>query len=265
MRYGIAIWNFPEEGATLLQQVDDFADLGFDAISFLPRQLLECDDAAARDLGSRLRDRGLIATAHGNFEMTRADVETLVARLGDRLRVLSFDPAMTADSRGHFYDGRRMARFLLEVEEATRERGVEFGVEDFPLDALAVDACGDELAPLLECPRYGVLIDVGHLNLRLRKTEYFGRLTPADYVRRVPRPILELHVHDNQGEIDQHAHMGFGNVDFSAVAAGLREIGFDGVSTIEIAPSFHHSTPAESKPMAKDSLEQWRAIWEGTS
>jgi hypothetical protein len=45
------------------------------------------------------------------------------------------------------------------------------------------------------------------------------------------------------------------------VVDALETIGFNGISTIEIAPSFHDKTPAESKPMAKQSLEIWRDLW----
>jgi sugar phosphate isomerase/epimerase len=265
MRYGIAIWNYQEEGVPLLRLADEFAGFGFDAISFLPGQILDCEDAEAQELVALLREQDLAATVHGSFEMRQRDVETLLERLGESLRVLSFDAAMTADSCGHFYDAARMAALLRHVEGATRHTAVHFAVEDFPLDALALDRFRADLGPLPGCPRYGALIDLGHLNMRIHLTDYFGSLAPADYIRRVPLPIVEIHVHDNLGEKDTHAPIGFGNVDFEAVARGLREVGFDGVSTIEIAPSFHGSTPAASKPRARESLEKWREIWESAS
>ena len=263
MRYGIAVWNFQEPGSTLVGLVEVFAGFGFDAVSFLPGQVVNCGDAEAAALLALMRERSLVATVHGNFEMTRSDVETVVRRLGDRLAAVTMDAAMTADSCGHFYDGPRMAAFLREVEEATRQRGAQFAVEDFPLDGQALERYRADLAPVLDSPRYGTLIDLGHLNLRTRQADYFRNMTPADYIRRVPLPIIEVHVHDNKGERDSHAPIGFGDVPFAEIAPALREAGFDGISTIEIAPSFHGSTPAASKPKAMESLERWRAIWEG--
>ena len=87
---------------------------------------------------------------------------------------------------------------------------------------------------------------------------YFSALTPSEYLARLPVPLIEVHVHDNAGDQDSHSPLGSGNIPFEAVAQGLHGIGFDGVSTIEIAPSFHGSSPEESRPRAKDSLEQWR-------
>lgn len=63
------------------------------------------------------------------------------------------------------------------------------------------------------------------------------------------------------GDRDSRGHLGFGNLPFEEVAAGLKAIGFDGISTIEIAPSFHGSTPAASRPHARDSLARWRGLF----
>jgi sugar phosphate isomerase/epimerase len=84
----------------------------------------------------------------------------------------------------------------------------------------------------------------------------------GEYLARLPLPVWEVHLHDNSGDRDEHGHFGLGNVDFAAVAAGLKAIGFSGVSTIEIAPSFHGKTPAESKPLSAESLAQWKDMWE---
>jgi len=265
MRYGVAIWNYQEEGVALPRLAEELAGFGFDALSFLPGPLVKCEEPEARDLLALMQERGLVATVHGGFDMTRGHVETIVSRYGGCLRALTFDAAWTADSCGMFYDGPRMAPFLLEVEEVMKDTSVQFAVEDFPLDSRALERHRADLGPLLDCPRYGILIDVGHLNLRLRRAGYFKSQTPAEYIRRVPVPIIEIHVHDNAGETDSHGHIGFGNVDFEEVARGLREVGFDGISTIEIAPSFHGSTPGASKPRAKESLEKWRTIWESTA
>jgi sugar phosphate isomerase/epimerase len=93
---------------------------------------------------------------------------------------------------------------------------------------------------------------------------YFEGVSVAEYLQRVPLPVVEVHLHDNNGERDEHGPFGLGNVDFDEVGEALKAIDFAGVSTIEIAPSFHGSTPADSKPHARASLATWRAIWEGS-
>lgn len=264
MRYGIATWTFLEPGTTLPQLAAHFADAGFDALSFLPRHIIETDRAEVNDVVQLMLDRDIVATVHGACELSREEIDTVISILGNRLKVFSVDPASKSDSRGRFYDGRLIAEVLGHIKQCGRRIDVCFAAEDFPLDALALDTYREELWALLDNPRFGVLIDVGHLNLRRHREAYFRKLTPEQYLARLPLPIVEVHLHDNLGDKDSHGHFGLGNVDFQAVARGLHAVGFDGVSTIEIAPSFHDSTAAQSLPLAAESLRLWRRTWEQT-
>lgn len=258
MRYGVAVWNFCEERTRLAGLVREFAGFGFDAVSFLPGQIVPLGEEEERELRGALDDHGLAATVHGNFDMTRADVERIVAALGKRLLAITMDAAMAADSRGYFYDAARMARLLVEIDSATRGAGVVFGVEDFPLDPAALEFYRGGLGPALPLERLGTLVDLGHANIRRSRGGYFKGIGPAEQISRLPLPVIEVHVHDNAGDRDAHAPLGDGSLPVDEAARGLAAAGFDGVSTIEIAPGFHGSTPAESKPRARESLERWR-------
>jgi sugar phosphate isomerase/epimerase len=155
----------------------------------------------------------------------------------------------------------RMTALLMGLEELGRRTNLKFAVEDFPLDNLAIDYYSRDLRPLLDCSRYGILVDIGHMNLRRTGEAYFRAFTVGQYIERIPRPIFEVHVHDNNGRQDEHKPLGEGNIDFAAIAAALKAIGFDGVSTIETAPSLHGRTPADDLPTVQPSLEQWRGYW----
>jgi sugar phosphate isomerase/epimerase len=176
---------------------------------------------------------------------------------------MTFDAAMVRDTRGRLYDTARMVPMLSDLIAMSEGTQLRVGVEDFPLDEAALDACRADLEPLLACPRYGILIDVGHLNIRLCTDADHRGVSVAEYFARVPLPVVEVHLHDNSGSRDEHGHFGLGNIDFGEVARALKAIDFQGVSTIEIAPSFHGSTPAESKPHSRASLAAWQALWEG--
>jgi sugar phosphate isomerase/epimerase len=99
------------------------------------------------------------------------------------------------------------------------------------------------------------------MNLRMAQEDYFAT-DVGDYISRLPLPIIEVHVHDNRGDRDSHEPLGAGDTPFPAVAGALMAVGFDGVSTIEIAPSFHGSTPGASKPHLQRTLETWRGMLE---
>jgi sugar phosphate isomerase/epimerase len=96
--------------------------------------------------------------------------------------------------------------------------------------------------------------------MRMNGSEYFRGVAVAEYFRSLPCPLIELHLHDNSGEKDDHGHFGFGTVPIDEVAKALKDMKFDGVCTIEIVPAFHGSTPEESKDRAVESLNLWRSL-----
>jgi len=260
MRVGLCVWNLSEEETPLTEAVGEFAGHGFDAISFLPRQVTALDPDEANELVSVVESADLHVTIHGRCDLSREDIDTIVGLFDYRLHSISVDAAMTSESRGFFFDAPKMARVLSDIAAATSGSQVRFGVEDFPLDALALEHYGADLASVVENSRFGALIDVGHMNLRLTTSEYFEGKTPQDYLADVPVPVIEIHVHDNDGEADSHGHLGFGNIRFEDVVQGLKAIAFDGVSTIEIAPAFHDTTIADAKAHVKESLAKWSAL-----
>jgi sugar phosphate isomerase/epimerase len=261
MRHGIALWNFARPGVSLAELIDRFAAMGFEAMSFLPRQLLGMTAREQRELSSLLRRRALTATVHGAFDLGPEDVERVVSVLARRLQSFTFDAAKRDDSSGGAFDAERMAPLLRHVERCSRGTSLRFGVEDFPLDGQTLHRFGGALAALAQCPRFGVLIDVGHMNLALRRE---GRKVPrsiADYIAAVPLPIIEVHLHDNDGTRDSHAPLGSGGIGFDRVAIALREAGFAGVATIEIAPALYGCPAEEAMRHAGESLAAWRRAW----
>lgn len=263
MRYATAIWNYAEAHIPLTDLVRDFADFGYDTISFLPWQFINCESSQAQDVVKLMDERGLAATVHGNFDTPLDDAHRIIDLLGDRLLAMTFDAAMRPSSLGTVFDSARMAQHVQSLLDMTPHANFRLAVEDYPLDALALGFHREHLGELIQCERYGMLVDVGHMNMRLRAGGYFEGQSVMDYFRRLPLPVVEVHLHDNSGPKDEHGHFGLGNIDFGQVAGALKAIGFQGISTIEIAPAFHGSNPAESRPRSKDSLDAWKWLWEG--
>jgi len=184
-------------------------------------------------------------------------MKNMVHAMGERLSVFSLDSAMRHDSRGALHDAKRIEAALSCLQELTQGTDVSLAIEDFPLDVPALEYFAADLGVVYEHPRTGILIDVGHMHVRMSGSEYFSGMSVAEYFRRLPLPLVEVHLHDNNGERDQHGHFGFGSVPFPDIAAALKGMAFDGVCTIEIAPTFHGRTPQESKEDAMQSLEHW--------
>ncbi len=264
MRYGIASWDYPEPDVPLRQQVQWWADHGFDAISFTADQLLQLDPSHQGALCDLLAERELAVTVH-NAQLVPADIaRALGDLLGERLINVTMNPVMWHDSRGVLLDARKMGRLLGEIAAATRGTPLHFGIEDFPRDKLALDFFREDISGVLSNPRFGTIIDLGHMNYWLQSREYYQDVTPAAYLAGVPVPILEVHVHDNAGK-DDHGYLGFGNMDVPAVADALRRTGFDGISTIEVSPLSYGESVAHGKLQAVESLQIWRASWERPS
>ncbi|MFH1707917.1 MAG: TIM barrel protein, partial [Planctomycetota bacterium] len=117
-----------------------------------------------------------------------------------------------------------------------------------------------ELGRVYDHPRTGILVDVGHMHMRMTQSDYFSGMTVADYLDRLPLPLVELHLHDNHGDKDEHGHFGLGTVPFADIAAWVKAHTYDGECTIEIAPTFHGSTPELSRPKAVESLRRWKEL-----
>ncbi len=265
MNYATAIWNYVTDEGALPTLINEFADFGYDTISFTTALLNRLDDQCLRDVAATVRARGLMVTVHGNFELSLEQVARCLEPFAYRLLCVTFDAALCPPPDQSRHDAARMAPLLRELLALTAGWGPRVAVEDFPLQRSVLEAYHAELAPLLDDPRYGILVDVGHMHIRLTQESYYAGVDVAEYLRRVPLPVVEVHLHDNQGVSDQHGYFGMGTVRFDLVAQALKHIGFAGVSTIEIAPRMHGADPDRSKHHAAAALRQWRELWEGAT
>lgn len=72
----------------------------------------------------------------------------------------------------------------------------------------------------------GICFDFGHANL------VYNDL--AAVIREVGSRLRVTHVHDNHGKLDEHLPVGEGTIDWKAVGAALRDIGFDRELSLEL-------------------------------
>jgi len=87
-------------------------------------------------------------------------------------------------------------------------------------------------------PRFVVCMDVGHVNLSARD------MNVREYVNILGSRLQALHVHDTDGIADLHTAPGFGNIDWDAFCAGLKDIGYTGDFVFE-ADGFYRSFNSE--------------------
>jgi sugar phosphate isomerase/epimerase len=70
-------------------------------------------------------------------------------------------------------------------------------------------------------------LDVGHANTSDGAIEY---------LEAVKNTIMDMHVHDNSGENDEHKCLGEGNIDFKRLFSECKKIGYNGPFILELFP-----------------------------
>ena len=279
MRMGVALWNHRDKD--LVEKVEFFAAAGFQAVSALGGQFVQLDEPTGDALAAALRRHDLALTVHhklpyGSKPPTPEEFPAhldAVLRWQRRHRLLT---GFTFDVDASLFD--QWLPHLRETLSAFRGEDTFIACEDFPLDAAARERMGGldrEFANL------AILVDLGHMNLRLTKAlgQTLGTSAPqsgealrgrsaADverYLRAIPLPIRELHVHNNDGLRDQHQHLGAGTLPIAAAGRTLHAMGFDGISTIEFVPSWNDIPSAEGYPLALESAETWANALKGAN
>ncbi|MBN1246538.1 MAG: hypothetical protein JXC32_02715 [Anaerolineae bacterium] len=259
MDLGLATWPWVwEDDEALVVLLADAKGWGCTMVSFHPQQLLDMTEAGRRSVADQVEALDLGVTIHGNCRQTPETIVSTAALFGRRLRAYTFDAAMVPEPRGYVYDAKRAAQVLAWALEATEAVSAFVGMEDLPLDAVAVEAFATALAPVLVAPRVGILIDIGHMHLRRTQGPCFGGRSIDAYFARVPLPIVECHVHDNDGYQDAHRHLGEGTLPVDAVAAAVAAHAPGAICTIEVAPALHAGDIAAERPRLPATLLRWQ-------
>jgi len=63
----------------------------------------------------------------------------------------------------------------------------------------------------------GLCLDTGHANI-------FSDLKFSQWVERMGRRLMHIHIHDNNGDVDSHLPIGAGNIDFKDLFDAVRRI-----------------------------------------
>ena len=71
-------------------------------------------------------------------------------------------------------------------------------------------------------------LDIGHAHT--------AGLTPDKYLMKVKDYVMDMHIHDNSGEHDEHKGIGQGNINFEKFLYTCKRIGYYGPFTFELFP-----------------------------
>lgn len=119
-----------------------------------------------------------------------------------------------------------MFRALLPL---AKECGVTICLENMPFPLLSI-ASPDETVQFIKeinDENFKMCLDTGHAT-------FYPEVSVPDVVRKCGEYIKVFHIHDNHGApVDEHLFPGLGIIDWVDFGAALKEIGFDGVFSLE--------------------------------
>lgn len=128
---------------------------------------------------------------------------------------------------------------LRSIGRISEEYGVRVAMENMPAFPFFLGHTVDELNQLFEGTDLGFCFDIGHANT-------VGQV--EEIAKAFRDRLINVHIHDNHGEADEHLTLGEGNIDFKSVLALLN--GYDGNYIIE----------SSSFPSAVDSQDYLKSI-----
>ena len=141
------------------------------------------------------------------------------------LMPLGADDTVTGNEKGTWEVN---LRFMQELLVTAKEYGVTICLENMPMAKFSmakpeailnfVQEIGDE--------NFKICLDTGHAAV-------FDDVSLCDEVRRLGDQIKVLHVHDNKCGKDLHLMPYFGTIDWKVFARSLKDIGYDGVFSLE--------------------------------
>lgn len=270
---GIAVWNFAD--GTIGSRTRAFAEMGYTSASVLGSFVSDTPDDELAEFDEVVADKDIRVTVHsgafkhlretGEMSQVVAEAESVVAwhsRTG-RVACLTYDMPFNAEIREGVWRKTPdpAVPALLEVLRITQGTGIRVGFEDCPMDTETMARFGDRVP---EFAHWGVLVDLGHMNMRLRGPRHDPQPLDKDgfakAIEAIPIDIIELHIHSNDGTKDQHAPPYTGNADIRGAAAALKRIGFAGISTIELVPAWCGIPNDKAMEAAAESLAYWLSL-----
>lgn len=118
---------------------------------------------------------------------------------------------------------------IVRITEYAAKFGVMLAMESMKNSIWTLDRILDEIGDDPEETNLGICIDIGHAN----QSNDAGRDPITNYLERYASQLIHLHLHDNDGERDEHLLPGEGNIDWPRVLGVLEGIGFAGTAVLE--------------------------------
>jgi sugar phosphate isomerase/epimerase len=230
---GIEVLEILEEhkdrlNATRIKKVEEFAD-SYDLRLTVHSPILDMNIASAT---STFRSESIRQVLRSIDNAARLGAELVVVHPGQRTPLDYFDPKI------HWNTNRESLRKILGYGEAA---GVMIGVENMPAGHPFLLQKSSEFVDLIgEGLPLKMTLDVGHANTTSQLKSFLLLMKPR---------IAHVHLHDNNGQQDDHLVVGKGTIDWTFLKDNMD---LNGVTSVIEANSFDD---------AKDSFKKARQIF----
>lgn len=123
-------------------------------------------------------------------------------------------------------------KYYKSFEHYAKQFGIKIAVENlFPAGMLSTPKLLNAALEQLDPEWFVALLDVGHSNI--------NHVAPESYIRNIlPGRLQGLHLHDNNGQVDQHLAPYMGNIQWDYVLEALVETNYPGDFTMETCAGF---------------------------
>lgn len=270
---GLAIWHYPIRND--LENSKFFAENGFGAVSMHGRAMAKTsmDEARGAAFATVIRENKLVLTAHSKLPLNHSEEEVAIFKRDidaiaawqkkyGLLEVLSFDVAQEVRDNVMPY-----IEYVLQYEQFGKVALEDFGVT-------AEERA--QIEPLKGNPRFGYLLDIGHMNIRIHgvntepinlfrnspeecpKTANPGYREFLQAFRSKEFPVFEIHLHNNDGAGDLHNFLEVGTIDMQAIADILKEMNYEGIVTIETVPRLAGYFYPEADEKILETFAYWK-------
>lgn len=134
---------------------------------------------------------------------------------------------------------------LKEIIELGRRFGIKIGLENSPKNHAICTELKDLLKVVNSVEGLEIVFDAGHANTT--------KLNPIDYFKKVKDFVINVHIHDNDGTVDQHALIGEGNINFKEFLRECKKSSYYGPFILELFP---HKNALKGKEIFLDLWNQ---------
>ena len=156
-------------------------------------------------------------------------------------------------------DGERLDRMacakesLYTLAEYAKTKGAVIAVEDLPRTCLGRSS--DEILELISAhDDLRVCFDTNHL---------LNGEDPADFIRKIGKKLITLHVSDYDFVNERHWLPGEGKIDWQAMLKALEEVGYNGVWLYEISARCPNSIIRDRDLVCEDFVRNAKELFAG--